>query len=236
MHKNIDIEEIKQKIYAKLEPSGWATKLRMFIFSSDFDNILLELIKQAREGQRFTPVLKQVFRAFEECPLNELKVVIIGQDPYPQLGVADGIAFSCANTNVAQPSIEYMLKAVNDTVYEKKESTDVDLKRWANQGVLLLNTSLTTNVGKIGQHYTIWKPFLAYLFDYLTWSNNGLVYIYMGKKAQEWINAINDNNYKLTCTHPASAAYSNSEYWDCNDVFKKTNEILQKNYGTIIKW
>ena len=88
MNQTIDIEEIKKKLYENLKPSGWHRVLRMFIFSSDFDNILLQLIKQTRDGKRFTPKVKQLFRAFEECPYTDLKVIIIGQDPYPQLGVA----------------------------------------------------------------------------------------------------------------------------------------------------
>jgi uracil-DNA glycosylase len=236
MNQSIDIEQIKQKLYEKLEPSGWGRVLKMFIFSSDFDNILLQLAKQARDGKRFTPTLKQMFRAFEECPYSDLKVVIVGQDPYPQFGVADGIAFSCSNTGEEQPSLKYMLKAVNDTVYQNRESTEVDLKRWSNQGVLLLNTALSTNIGKVGQHYMLWRPFLAYLFDFLTWNNNGLVYIYMGKKALEWQGTVNDNNYKLTCSHPASAAYNQAESWDCNDVFNKTSKILKENYNFDIVW
>jgi len=162
--------------------------------------------------------------------------VVLGQDPYPQLGVADGISFSCGNTEEEEPALQYMLNAVNDTVYQKRESTDVDLKRWSNQGVLMLHSALTTVIGKTGQHYMLWRPFLAYLFDFLTWNNSGLVYIYMGKKAEEWKPAVNDNNYKFACTHPASAAYSDLESWDCKDVFNETNKILESNYGTKITW
>jgi uracil DNA glycosylase len=83
--------------------------------------------------------------------------------------------------------LSFILNEVNKTVYNGHPgSLDPDLTRWSNQGILLLNTALTTTVGKIGQHYVIWKPFMAYIFDHLTWNNSGLVYIYMGKQAQEW--------------------------------------------------
>tara|TARA_R110002126_G_scaffold187106_3_gene335649 strand:- start:3310 stop:4023 length:714 start_codon:yes stop_codon:yes gene_type:complete len=237
MNQTIDIEEIKEKLYEQLKPSGWGIKLRSFIFSSDFDNILLQLIKQTKEGKRFTPKIKQLFRAFEECPYSELKVVIVSQDPYPQLGVADGIAFSCGNTKEVQPNLKYIQNAILNTVYSEEGCAfDKDLKRLSNQGILLLNTALTTTINRIGQHYMLWKPFLAYLFDFLTWNNNGLVYIYMGKKATEWQTATNDNNYKLMCLHPASAAYNSSETWDCNDVFNKTSKIIKDNYNFEINW
>lgn len=80
MTESINLEEVKLKLIEKLKPSGWANKLKGFIQSSDFDKILETLYTLREEGKRFTPPLKQVFRAFEECPVNDLKVVIIGQD------------------------------------------------------------------------------------------------------------------------------------------------------------
>jgi len=237
MSNKLDIEDIKEKVAEKLKPSGWDRILRGFIYSKEFDDIIITLAKQSKDGKRFTPVLKNWFRAFEECPYEDLKVIIVGQDPYPGLNHADGIAFSLSNSDTIQPSLEYMFKAINDTVYDGMGvCTDMNLKRWSNQGVLLLNTALTTVIGKVGQHHIVWQPFMAYLFDWLTWNNNGLVYIYLGKKAEEWSHAVNDNNYKLFATHPASALYNNLTDWDSNNVFKTANEILKKNYNTEINW
>ena len=237
MSDKLDIEEIKEKVYAKLEPSGWARVLRGFIYSKDFENIILSLAKQSRDGKRFTPTMKNWFRAFEECPYDQLKVVIVGQDPYPGFNQADGIAFSLKDAEEMQPSLDYMLKSINKTVYNGvRASIDMDLTRWANQGVLLLNTALTTNIGKVGQHYLIWRPFIAYVFDWLTWNNNGLVYIYMGKKAEEWADSVNDNNYKFYVSHPASAGYNNLPEWDSKDVFVNTKDLLKKNYNFDIEW
>lgn len=77
---SVNLEEIQLKLYDKLKPSGWGDRLRSFIMSTDFENILKQLLKEAQGSNRFTPPLKQVFRAFEECPYNELKVVVMGQD------------------------------------------------------------------------------------------------------------------------------------------------------------
>ena len=237
MKERLDIEDIKNKLYKKLEKSGWGVKLRSLIYSSDFDNIIKKLAKASLDGKRFTPKLSQMFRAFEECPLDQLKVVIIGQDPYNQFGIADGIAFSSSNSEETQPGLTQMLEEINKHVYKGNPgSLNSDLTRWANQGVLMLNTALTTTVGKSGQHYSIWQPFMAYLFDYLTWNVNGLVYIYMGKEAKVWADAVNDNNYKLFTTHPASASYNNLAQWDSNGAFVKTAEILKQNYKFDIEW
>jgi len=168
MKTESEIDQIKQKLFAKLEPNGWGRVLKSFIFSSEFTDIISKLYELSINDKRFTPTLKQLFRAFEECPYDDLKVVFIGQDPYPQLGVADGISFSCSNTNKLQPSLKFILQEVDRTVYGNHViSEDLDLKRWSKQGILMLNTALTVEVGKIGSHYDIWKNFTAYLLDWL---------------------------------------------------------------------
>jgi uracil-DNA glycosylase len=217
----MDLEEIKQKMFEKLKPNGWDRVLKSFIFSSEFDDILIKLKTLAEADKRFTPPLKQIFRAFEECPLDKLKVVFVGQDPYPQLGVADGISFSCGNTQKVQPSLRYIFAEIERTVYQGFPTyQNPDLSRWSNQGILMLNTAFTVEVGKIGSHYDIWKPFTAYLLDWLNNNNPGLIYVYMGKKAEEWSELTDDNNHKFTVKHPASAAYNGSK-WDSDNIFIK---------------
>ena len=232
----VDLEDVKQKLYERLKPSGWGDKLKTFIMSEDFDKILKQLLSEVQNGERFTPVLKQVFRAFEECPYDQLKVVMVGQDPYPYIHVADGIAFSCSNTGLVQPSLKFMFKELENTVYPDGYEWNPDLTRWANQGILMLNTALTTSIGKIGSHYKLWDPFIAFVFDILGYQNPGLIYVFMGKKAQEWMDTLPDNNFKLTTTHPASAAHTQQESWNSGDMFNKVSELTQKYYKYNIIW
>lgn len=221
------------KLYEMLKPSGWHDILKGFLLSEDFVNIIKTLEECVDNGQRFTPPLKQVFRAFIECPIDKLEVIVFGQDPYPQLNVADGIAFSCGNTKKPEASLKYILQAVSDTVYGGKKEIkdfDPDLKRWSNQGVLMLNTALTTEIGKIGKHYDIWDPFIKYLVDILNSKDKEYVWVFMGKKAQELTDLVDDvlnNTAILTCSHPASAAYVKAEKWNCNDVFNDINKSLK---------
>ena len=237
MNQKINIDEIKNKLLNKLELSGWKTILKSFIESSDFDKIIIQLVKLTNDGKRFTPPLKDIFKAFEECPYDKLKIIIVSQDPYPSFGIADGIAFSCSKTNDIQPNLKFILEEINKTVYDNQIiSKDPDLKRWSNQGVLLLNTALTTTIGKSGQHYNIWKSFIAYLFDHLTWCNNRLVYLYLGKIAKEWSDCVNDNNYKFFLTHPATAAYNSDLNWDSKNLFKEIETIINKNYKENLIW
>src|SRR3972149_6188064 len=93
----VNITDVQQKLYERLKLSGWANILKGFLLSEDFRTILEYLYKESIQGRRFTPRIKQLFRAFEECPYKDLKLVIMGQDSYPYLNVADGIAFSCSN-------------------------------------------------------------------------------------------------------------------------------------------
>lgn len=235
---SVNIEEIKEKLYQKLKPSGWGDKLKTFILSSDFDKILQKLEAESLDGKRFVPQMKYLFGAFEKCPYDKLRVVIIGQDPYPYVNVPDGMAFSCSLKGRPEASLRYMFKEIGRTVYPDVESYEPnpDLTRWAEQGVLLLNTALTTTVGKPGVHQIMWRPFMSFLFDILSWYNPGIVYVFMGKVAQQWADSIPDNCYKLMTTHPASAAHASAEHWDSKNVFNEINRILKRTNNERIIW
>lgn len=238
MTEQINLEEIKLKLVERLKPSGWANKLRGFIQSSDFDKILDVLYKLREDGKRFTPPLKEVFRAFEECPVNKLKVIMIGQDPYPQLGIADGLAFSCGHTLKPQPSLKNIFEAVDSTVYDnERREYNPDLTRWANQGVLLLNSALTCQIDKVGSHYAIWQEFIAYTIDILNFTDTGLIFVLMGKQAQELESLINQSHHVIKVSHPASAAYTKTT-WDCGNMFNACNTIIEGQNGSdyIIQW
>ena len=233
MAEKINLQEIKDKLYDKLKGTGWE-KLRTFLLSGDMDDILIQLIKEVEESKRFTPPIKNVFKALEETYLDNIKVVIIGQDPYPQLNVADGIAFSCSNKGKIEKSLTYMFNSIKDTV-DADYVGNPDLRCWASQGVLLLNSAFTTTIGKPGTHQLLWQPFVMYLLDVITRSHKNLVYVFLGKKAQELADIIPDTNHKILVSHPASAAYNGSK-WDCGDMWNKINEYLEQNGQQRISW
>lgn len=236
---SIDLKDVKSKLYESLKESGWHNVLKGFLLSEDFDKILYALKDEVDDNKRFTPPLKQVFRAFQECPLDSLQVIFVGQDPYPQMSVADGISFSCSNTMKKEASLRYIHNAVSKTVYDSKvlpKDLSADLTPWANQGLLMLNTSLTTEIGKIGKHFSIWEPFTAYLFDMLSSMDKQLIWVFLGKKAEEYSEMVNDRHVKIVTTHPASAAYQKLQEWNCNDVFNKINAQLSENNQKIITW
>lgn len=232
MTEQINLEEIKTKLIDKLQASGWASKLRGFIQTSDFDKILQKLYDDRQEGNRFTPPLRHVFSAFEKCPVRDLKIIMIGQDPYPYINVADGMAFSCSITGKPQPSLRFMFEEINRTIYDDmKRDHNPDLTRWAEQGVLLLNTALTCQIDKVGSHYSIWKDFIAYTIDMLNFTDSGLIFILLGAKAQELEALIGPNHYILKASHPASAAHNQTYIWDSKGVFSEANKIIERNNG-----
>jgi uracil-DNA glycosylase len=239
--EKISISEIQAKLIERLQQSGWATFLKGFLQSSDFTQIIEYLVKENQEGRRFTPALKQMFRAFEECPVDKVKAVIIGQDCYPQVMVADGIAFSCSNTKKAEASLSYILKAINKTVPDEDRDiltpdNQYDLIRWSHQGVLVINCAFTTQIGKVGAHMHIWKPFTDYLIDMLNFNQSGLVWGLFGKQAQNYEESIGDHHSVFTCVHPAYAAYQRLHEWDCNDIFNRINGQLVDYKKEKILW
>jgi uracil-DNA glycosylase len=218
---------------------GWYKKLSPFLMSNDFKMIGKYLKSLHDRGYTITPNFDDMFRAFKECPYEKLKVVILGQDPYPQKGVADGIAFSARNHLFDPPaSFKLMINAIEKEVYGgfaigfNEEYAYPDLTRWANQGVLLVNTALSTIVGKSNEHSNIWTPFIANLLQVLRDDNQGLVYILLGSEAKKWKHFINTkSNHILCASHPASVTYSGKNVWDSEGVFLKTNELLEQMNG-----
>jgi len=226
---DIDINHIRKKLIEKLEINGWNKALDFFMNSSDFDIVINALHAEVSEGHRFTPPLKDIFNAFEFTPYDKTTVFIIGQDPYPQLGTADGIAFSCSKKMKPEKSLQYIFKAI----YGDYKDRDPDLRRWCKQGVLPINTALTTQIGDVGSHYSIWKPFIIQLLDHINHSFHGM-FILMGKKAEEW-EPLLDKQVVFKVPHPASAAYK-SGTWDCKNVFHDVNEELKMNGFPEIIW
>lgn len=236
---DVNLEDIRMKLYERLKPSGWADKLKTFLLSDYFMRILERLYKESQLKSHFTPELKYLFRAFEECPYKDLQLVFVGQSPYPYQNVADGVAFSCSRTPKIEKSLQYMFKEIEKQIYPDGGYVwDGDLKRWSNQGILMLNAALTTPLGKPEAHQELWKPFMAFLFDMLQTYNPGLVYVFTGNKAKEYISHLDERDEVniITASHPASAAYDKLENWNSDNLFIKASDRVKKQFGTDIIW
>lgn len=239
------MKQIQEKIYQMLKPSGWHSKLNMFIMGSEFEEILNTLYKESQAKKHFTPVIKDIFNAFIECPYQDLKVVFIGQDLFSQVDYADGLLFSCSKLSKEEPAMKYLFDEIERTVYPQgkvinnilipRDEYDKDLRRWANQGVLLLNIALTTEIGLTKPHYDLWKSFQRYLFEILNTYNSGIIYVFLGNESKEWIKYISGkSNFKFYISHPTMGKYN--DHWDCANIFNQINNILQTHYKSKIIW
>lgn len=221
---------------------NWLTKLTPFIDSEQFDNII-EGIKQSKaKGKRIAPDSKDLFNAFFICPYNELKVIIIGQDPYHNFinnkPVAEGLSFSSGAGLYCPPSLKNIIKEVERDIYNGFDlhvSADYSLRRWAAQGVLLLNTALTVEESTPGSHIKLWKPFTEYIFKILNENNSGLIFMLWGNEAQKYEELINTNlHYIIKAPHPSPL--NTRLPFAGNGCFSKCNEILLKNNNHKIIW
>jgi len=231
--QTFDSQAIQRKLYSKFNDTEWQNKLKMFMLSSDFKDIIDQLISEVEAGRRFTPPLKLAFNGIINCPYDDLKVVMIGQDPYPKLGVADGIAFSCSFNDIPQPSLRMFHNALKD--YDPDYQPFTDLTPWVDQGILMLNTAFTTEIGKPGTHQKIWQNFTAEILNHLSKAKPDLVYVFFGKKAQEWSDFVPDSATKFYVSHPASAVYSGG-IWKHDDVFPKVKKAVKEIFDFEIEW
>ena len=236
--QQINVEEIQKKLANTLSKTAWYNVLNHFITKSEFQEIVEKLIYEVEQGKRFVPKIKNTLNAFKECDLSDLKVVIIGQDPYPWLyknhpdgTVADGLAFSCGHSMKIQPSLDYIYNAMG----KEPDDRNPDLRYLANQGVLLLNSAFTVEVNKPGTHYDIWKPFMNIVIDTINYNKSDIVFILLGKVAQQFEDMISDKHLVLKASHPASAGY-NKGVWNCDDVFNRANNYLKEKDKTTIQW
>ena len=231
----INSDEFAGKIYEKLKPSGWNTALRTFIKSSDFTEILNSLQEEVKLNKRFTPTFKYILQPFELCNYEDVKVVLLAESPYKEINHSDGLAFSCSRLKKPQSSLSKLHYGINNTVKNSLASSN-DLSYLAKQGVLLLNTSLTTEIGRTDTHRKHWKPFIANLLDHLQYNKPELVYLMLGEKAQYWEDTIEDSNKVVRASYPAQEDYAKQYTWDCENCFNKVNEILASQELPGIDW
>jgi uracil-DNA glycosylase len=185
------------------------------------------------------PEQHNVFKAFKLCPFRDLKVVLLAQDPYPQKGVATGIVFGNKNNTKEEdysPSLSIIKESVID--YEINHGHiifDPTLEKWASQGVLMLNSSLTTECNKIGVHYNIWSPFIRTLMINLSKNLTGIIYVLFGNQAKTFKPYINANtNVILEEYHPAYYARIGKKM--PSTLFRTIDKLLIGKYGETIKW
>ena len=204
-------------------------------FQSDYFKLLKEFLVQERKKFIIYPPAARIFSSFNYTPFDEVKVVIIGQDPYHGQGQANGLCFSVSDGVPQPPSLQNIFKELHTDLGIPIPKTG-NLEPWAKQGILLLNATLTVRENQPGSHQKQgWENFTDAAIRALSEKRNGLVFLLWGKFAQaKEILIDTSKHHVLKAPHPSPFSV-HTGFFGCKH-FSKTNEILRKEKMSEIDW
>jgi len=212
----------------------WKAFLKDELNSNTFQAIISKL-ESERKHHTIFPENEVLFNAFNQTNIDDLKVVVLGQDPYHGKGQAHGLSFSVPNGVRIPPSLRNIFKELKADL-NLPISQNGNLNTWAEQGVLLLNSTLTVREKQAGSHQKLgWEDFTDSIIKKIADKKEGIIFLLWGAFAQKKSILINDKkHYILTTTHPSPfSAYRG--FLGCKH-FSKTNEILVNNKKQPINW
>ena len=217
----------------KMEPS-WKTRLAGE-FEKDYFVKLTDFVRQEYRQATVYPSGPNIFNAFAHCPFDRVKVVIIGQDPYHEPGQAHGLCFSVQDGTPFPPSLQNIFKEITDDL-GRPRPTSGDLTRWADQGVLLLNATLTVRAHRAGSHQGHgWETFTDAVIRCLNAERQHLVYMLWGAYAQKKGASIDTlRNLVLTSPHPSPLSAHRGFFG--NRHFSRANDYLVALGESPIDW
>lgn len=216
-----------------IEPS-WQAHLQKEFDKPYFEN-LIAFVKQEYAHHTVYPPGRLIFNAFNLCPFDKVKVVLIGQDPYHEPGQAHGLCFSVNDGVQFPPSLNNIFKEIKDDT-GAEIPTSGNLTRWAEQGVLLLNATLTVREHMAGSHQKHgWEEFTDEVIRTISNEREGIVFILWGSYAQSKAQLIDSSkHFILKSAHPSPLSAYRGFFG--NHHFSLTNMYLQKRGESPIKW
>ncbi len=217
----------------KIEPT-WKEALAGEFEKPYFADLVRFLHGEKAAGKTIYPPGSQIFKAFELTPVPQVKVVILGQDPYHGPGQAMGLSFSVPDGVPAPPSLVNIFREIESDLGIRMSGRP-NLENWARQGVLLLNAMLTVQAGAAGSHSRIgWQEFTDAVIRYISDHCDGVVFLLWGNFARSKKELIDTSrHYVLEAAHPSPLA--RGAFFGCRH-FSKTNEILLSEGKTPINW
>jgi uracil-DNA glycosylase len=217
----------------KLEPS-WKTLLKEE-FNKPYFISLKEFIKREYFTKQIFPPGKWIFRALDECPVEKVKIIILGQDPYHTPGVANGLSFSVSPGQRLPPSLKNIYKELKSDL-EIDAGLDGDLSRWARQGVLMLNSTLTVEKGSPNSHSGMgWEVFTDTVIKKLAEAKLNLVFILWGAYAQKKGSFIDESKHMvIKSAHPSP--FSAEKGFFGSKPFSRANNYLKDHGEKPIQW
>ncbi len=219
----------------KMEAS-WKEVLKNEFTKPYFQQIVTFLKTEKAAGKIIYPPGSLLFNAFNQTPFHKLKVVILGQDPYHGEGQAHGLSFSVQNGIKLPPSLANIYKEIQNDIGIAMPVHFGNLTRWAEQGVLLLNTALTVRANEPNSHAKFgWSDFTDAVIQKISDEKKGIIFLLWGKFAQEKQNLIDETKHVvLKAAHPSPLS-AHTGFWGCKH-FSKTNELLTKQGISPIDW
>lgn len=217
----------------KMVPS-WKTRLSNE-FEKPYFSTLIDFVKQEYRTQTIYPPGKEIFKAFDCCDFADVKVVIIGQDPYHGPGQANGLCFSVRNGVRMPPSLVNIFKEIQQDL-KKPIPNSGDLERWAKQGVLLLNATLTVRASTPGSHQNKgWEIFTDAVIKKISDEKEHVVFLLWGAYAQKKGEVIDRSKHLVLMSAHPSPFSADRGFFGCRH-FSKTNEYLKRNGLGEIDW
>ncbi len=218
-------------------PIDWADALRRHGFDRDVDQLLSEIYES--DVPRVFPPQHQVFRAFHLTKIADVRVVILGQDPYPQEGQANGLAFSFDGHKADFPR---SLKAIYDNAdadddVEFHWPDHGDLSPWAKQGVLLLNSALTVREDDAGSDVSRWKDFTDSVLHVINEECSGVVFLLWGSSAIRKAKLLHQPRHKVVrSSHPTPRGRTKETPFNCSRPFSDANAFLANHPLGTVNW
>jgi uracil-DNA glycosylase len=205
-------------------------------FQKDYFINLVGFVKNAYSSQRCYPPKKQIFAAFDSCPFENLRVVIIGQDPYHGFGQANGLCFSVNDGVRFPPSLNNIFKEIEQDL-SLSFPISGNLERWAKQGVLLLNATLTVQESLPGSHQNQgWEQFTDAVIDLVSAKKETIVFLLWGGFAKSKGKSVNRTKHLVLESGHPSPMSANKGHWFGNNHFSKTNAYLKEKGLKEIEW
>jgi uracil-DNA glycosylase len=222
MSNDSKIKDTINKLTVKYNDTSWGGTLTPIFQTEEFDLALNQLFSDFQAGQPFTPTFKDLFKSMDLCDLSDVKVVFVNAYPFDEKGMADGLAFSGQVT-----AFHNDIDAITD-----KQLDGASLEYLpAQEGVLLLNASITCPIGKKTDHLPMWKPVFEKLIADIAYKTTGTIFVFVGKEVEYMGKFVRKGQFKFFLPE-----LPGDSEWNNLDVFNKINSILKKSGKEPVNW
>lgn len=222
------------EVAKRATPYGWK---EIFEYAMPEIESISETIEEDRKEYRLCPLQRNLFSAFDLVPFNRVKVVVLGQDPYPQVlsdGTprATGLSFSVKKEDSIPSSLENIYKELQDDIPTFEVPDHGCLEGWAKQGILFLNTALTIREGDPASHIDVWQGFTQKVIRKIVENNEDVIFVLWGGFAQKMESVIGRSVTSLTAAHPSGRS-ADRGFFGCKHFSKINEHLIEHGYKPI---